>query len=290
MILIDIKKQLESQNEILDLHIQCEIEIGAFVSLYGPSGAGKTSSFRLLSGLMNPDEGKIIVDHKPWFDKNQKINLEPQKRNVALVFQDYALFPNMTVYENLQFALRDKTNQSIIAELLGIMEMEHLKDRMPLKLSGGEKQRVALARALVQRPKILLLDEPFAALDNSLRKKLQDYVAQLHRKYGLTTLLISHDIPEIVKLSDKVFFIDNGRINQQGAPLDLFLNKQVSGKFKFVGELLKIEKQEVVYILSILIHSNIIKVIAVPSEVDKLEIGDKVLVASKAFNPIIYKL
>ena len=290
MIHIDINKALKSHDEMLNLQIQCAIEEGSFVSIYGPSGAGKTSTLRLLAGLMEPDHGTIIVSGESWYNKKQNINLSPQKRNVALVFQDYALFPNMTVQQNLEFALQDKSDKTIIFELMDIMEIRKIKDRKPLKLSGGEKQRVALARAIVQRPKILLLDEPLAALDHILRKRIQEYISKVHKKYALTTLLISHDIPEIVKLSDQVLCLEKGQIVKKGAPLDVFINKEVSGKFKFVGELLKIEKQEVVYILSILIHSNIIKVIAVPSEVSKLEVGDKVLVASKAFNPIIYKL
>lgn len=290
MIQIQIEKHLRTPQEKFKLNIQCNIEEGSFVAVYGPSGAGKTSMIRMISGLMEPDNGVIKVDNKSWFDNSRKINIAPQKRNVSMVFQDYALFPNMTVLQNLQFALHDKKDSKIVPELLAIMEIDQFKDRLPLKLSGGEKQRVAIARALVQRPKILLLDEPLAALDHIMRKKIQDYISIVHKKYSLTTFLISHDIPEIVKLSDTVMMMENGQIIKEGKPLEVFINKQVSGKFKFVGELLKIEKQEVVYILSILIYSNIIKVIAVESEVQDLEIGDKVLVASKAFNPIVYKL
>lgn len=290
MIHLNVTKKLQSATGEMNLHVRCAIESGQFITLYGESGAGKTSTLRMLSGLMKPDSGRIEVNGKTWFDSNRKINLSPQKRKVGYVFQDYALFPNMTVRENLAFALQKGQSPAIVEELIEIVELGKLQNRKPTTLSGGQKQRVALARALVQQPPILLLDEPLAALDRKIRLKLQDYLKYIHQKYALTILLISHDIGEIVKLSDWVFTLHEGKIIREGTPAKLFISQEISGKFKFTGEVLQVEKQEVVFIVTVLIQNNVVKVIADESEVVSLEVGDKVVVASKAFNPILYKI
>ncbi len=290
MIEIAIEKQLQAAEGKMNLRIEAEIEKGQLVTIYGDSGAGKTSALRMLAGLMKPDGGKIVVNGTTWFDSEKKINLSPQKRKIGYVFQDYALFPNMTVRENLEFALQKGASTDGIAELIKIIELDALQDRRPINLSGGQQQRVALARALVQKPEILLLDEPLAALDNKIRLKLQDYLLNVHRHLGLTTLLISHDIAEIIKLSSKIYMLENGKIVQQGHPEEVFMNRRISGKFKFTGEVLKIEQEEVVYIVTVLIQSDLVKVIVEESEIRDLKIGDKVVVASKAFNPILYKV
>ena len=289
MIEANIKKKLTSDSGDMLLDVQLQIKTGEFVTLYGESGAGKTSTFKMLAGLLNPDDGQIVVGGQTWFDAKKKINIRPQQRKIGYVFQDYALFPNMTARENLEFALNDQRDKGIIDELVEIIELGDLQHRRPDTLSGGQKQRVALARALVQKPKILLLDEPLAALDARIRLSLQDYLFKVHKTYALTTVLISHDIGEVTRLSDKVFVIEKGKIKRQGTPTEIFTDSKISGKFRFVGEILKIEKQEVVYIVTVLIQNNIVKVIAQESEVSNLQAGDKVMVASKAFNPIIYK-
>jgi molybdate transport system ATP-binding protein len=171
-----------------------------------------------------------------------------------------------------------------------LIALDGLRDRKPTELSGGQQQRVALARALVQKPDILLLDEPLAALDPEIRMKLQEYLLEAHREFELTTLLISHDLGEIIKLSDVVYRIDHGQIVQQGSPEEVFVSRQVSGKFQFTGKVLKIEKQEVVYVVTVGIDKQLVKVVAGKSDIESLKIGDTVLVASKAFNPILYKL
>lgn len=290
MIEIALKKSLQATKSTMELSIECNIETGKFVTIYGPSGAGKTSTLRMLAGLLKPDQGKLTVNGNVWYDNQQRINLNPQQRKIGFVFQDYALFPNMTVRQNLEFALPKKQNKKIISEIMDIIELRELQNRKPQTLSGGQKQRVALGRALVQQPKILLLDEPFSALDTAIRTRLQDYLLRVHRQFGLTTVLISHDIPEIVKLSDQVFVLKNGVIVQNGSPAEVFIQKKISGKFSVTGEILQIEQQEVVYIVTVLAHNNIIKVIADSSEIAHLDIGDKVMVASKAFNPILYRM
>ncbi len=287
---IRIQKNLEGPSGPMLLDLDLNIEKGQFLTLYGPSGAGKTSTLQMISGLMRPDHGTIYFDGQPWVDISKNIHIKPQLRKVGYVFQDYALFPNMTVKQNLVFALSKNSSSKSIMDIMDIMEIGNLQSRKPDTLSGGQRQRVAIARALVQQPQLLLLDEPFAALDLKIRLRLQDYLGEVHRTYGLTTILISHDIGEIHKLSNRVVSLEQGKIAKQGTPSEVFVGHNLSGKFKFKGEVLHIEKNEVVYIVSVLIHNEVVKVIAQGSEIENLEIGDAVMVASKAFNPIIYKI
>ena len=290
MIQLKIQKKLQSASGEMLLDLDFEIKENEFVTLYGASGSGKTTTLRILSGLTTADKGTITVDNTIWLDTDKKIQLPPQKRKIAYVFQDYALFPNMSVRENLSYALEKGQDKTIIEELLSLMELEQLQHQKPAQLSGGQKQRVALARALVQKPRILLLDEPLSAVDNEMRVKLQDYIIQAHRKYKLTTILVSHDISEIYKMSDQVIVLENGKISKQGTPEQVFSSRLVSGKFQFVGEILKIEKENFVYIVAVLVGNNVVKIIAMEEEIQDLEIGSKVLLASKAFNPILTKI
>ena len=290
MIQIDLNKRLQAAEGEMLLKLKINIEKGEFVTLYGASGVGKTSTLRMISGLLNPDAGKIIVNDEVWFDQSKKINLTPQKRKVGYVFQDYALFPHMTVLENLQFAQTKKNGTKAITSLIELMELGQLQNRKPETLSGGQKQRVALARALVQQPEILLLDEPLAALDTTIRYKLQEYLKQIHSEFKLTTILISHDVSEIVKLADRVICLEDGKIINQRTPEHVFINQNLSGKFKFTGEVLKVSNEELISIVTVRIHTEVVKVVIQPEEAQNLNVGDKVLVVSKAFNPLLYKL
>ena len=290
MIELSFHKKLSAAKGTMDLEINIEIPNKSFVTLYGPSGAGKTSTLRAIAGLLKPDDGELKVNGISWFHSAEKINLPPQKRKVGYVFQDYALFPHMTVQQNLQYACADKQSHDKLDELVTLMELGDLVNRKPGILSGGQQQRVALARALAQQPEVLLLDEPLAALDYKIRLKLQDYLYKIHREYGLTTFLVSHDIGEINKLSNLVIVLEEGKIKASGTPEEIFVKQQISGKFKFVGEVLQIESQEVVNIVSVLVHNQVVKVIARPEELQGISVGDKVILASKAFNPVIYKI
>ena len=290
MISLNFEKSLLAADGKMNLQIQLEIEGENFVTLYGESGAGKTSTLRILAGLMKPNKGKVIVNNETWFDSNRKINLKPQNRKIGFVFQDYTLFPNMTVRENLEFALRKNQDRKIISDLIEIIELGELQNRKPETLSGGQKQRTALARTLVQKPKILLLDEPLSALDHKIRLKLQDYLAKVHREFKLTTILISHDIGEIVKLSNQVFILEKGKISKQGTPTEIFINQSASDDFQIAGEILKIEKKENAFEITTLIQTNLIKVNVNESEGKKLKIGDKVMLVSKDWSPKIFKI
>lgn len=290
MIEFKIKKTLQSSGGKMQLNVDVTIPKGEFVTLYGKSGAGKTSILRILAGLMQPEKGKVEVEGIIWYDSKKNISLSPQKRKVGLVFQEYALFPNMTVKENLEYALPKGDSSAIIDELIEIVELGDLKNRKPHSLSGGQQQRAALARSLVQKPQLLLLDEPLSALDAEMRSKLQQYIVRLHREYHLTTIMVSHDVSEILKMSDLVIELTDGKITKTGTSQDVFGHKELSGKFQFTGEILTIEKQDVIHIISVIIGNELVKVVADEKEANKLTIGDKVIVASKAFNPVIKKV
>lgn len=290
MIHISLQKKLIASDGIMSLDVEIDIEQGKLITLYGNSGAGKTSILRMIAGLLNPDKGNIIVNQNTWLDTQNRICLRPQERKIGFVFQDFALFPNMTVKQNLIFGLEKGQNKQIIHELIEIIELGELQNRKPEKLSGGQKQRVALARALVRKPEILMLDEPLSALDPKMRIKLQDYLLKVHKQFNLTTILISHDISEVIKMSDTVLILENGKITNKGKPIEVFATKQVSGKFQFSGAIINIEKENVIYIVTVLIGINFVKIIANEPEIKNLSIGDKVIVASKAFNPILQKI
>ncbi len=221
MIELAIARKLHGAGGAINLNLDVRIETGDFVTLYGPSGAGKTSILRMLAGLLTPNDGRMICDRQIWFDKSKHINLRPQHRNLGMVFQEYSLFPNMTVQGNLEFALQKDQPKSRIDELLQLTELEQLRDKKPALLSGGQKQRVALARALVRQPNLLLLDEPLSALDTAMQIKLQDYILRVHRQYNLTTLMVSHDLNEVIKMSKRVLILEDGTIKKDGPPLEV---------------------------------------------------------------------
>ncbi len=281
MIQVALHKKLNAPNGVMHLQVDFKIEPRTFVTLYGQSGAGKTSILRMLAGLMSVDEGQIIVHQETWLDTAQRIHLSPQKRKVGFVFQDYALFPNMTVEENLTFALTKKQDKKIIGDLIEIIELGNLKNRKPATLSGGQKQRVALARALVQKPQILMLDEPLAALDYQMRSKLQKYILQVHQEYGHTTILISHDVDEIIRLSDQVFILEDGKIVHQGDTSLLLPYLKMGNVWESVGEVIDLKKVHDIYTLKLKIQEDICVFSVDKKTVEMLKKSDKVRLALK---------
>ncbi len=209
-------------------NIDCHIERGEFVTLLGPSGCGKSTLLRCIAGLTPVDSGQILLDG------HDIVPLSPQKRGIGMVFQSYALFPNMTVEQNVAFGLRMQKvkadeSQLRVREALELVELGTFAGRYPHQLSGGQCQRVALARSLVTRPRLLLLDEPLSALDARIRKHLREQIRAIQRELGLTTIFVTHDQEEALTLSDRIFLMNQGRIVQSGdaetlytAPVDLF--------------------------------------------------------------------
>lgn len=289
MIRLKVTKNLLGADGPFELSVDLEVQPESLLTLYGKSGSGKTTLLRMLAGLETPDSGRIEVNGKIWFDSSKRICLPPQKRKVGLVFQDYALFPSMTVKENLAFA-QEKKDARAVEKMLELTGLLSLSNRYPATLSGGQNQRVAISRAILRNPEILLLDEPLSALDQSSRNRLQDEILKVHRSFGLTTLLVSHDKQEVFKLSDKVAIIDKGLITKSGTPLDVFLDRITSNKFSFISTILSIRKVDCIYLAVIGAGNELVEVVLSENDIKTLKTGDEVLVASKAFNPIVMKL
>ncbi|HEX5711304.1 MAG TPA: ATP-binding cassette domain-containing protein [Sulfuricurvum sp.] len=287
MITINITKHLDTAEGPLDAHFDLTINNNEFLTLFGPSGSGKTTLMRLIAGLDTPDSGTIAVDGEIWFDSTRNINLTPQKRSVGFVFQDYALFPTMSVKQNLLFAADTAEQRANVEELIELVELKALENRRPDTLSGGQKQRVALARALIRHPKILLLDEPLSALDPIMRQKLQDELALIHERLGVTTVLVSHDIAETVKLSDRMASLELGKIIRIATPMEFFSPQTLSGKLQLIGEVLKIEKDFPAVIVTLLVGSSVVRTVVSSSEASGLCVGGHAIISTKAFNPIL---
>ncbi len=290
MISLDIKKRLKAAAGDMELAVKLEIERGELVTLYGESGSGKTSILRMLAGLMCPDSGKIVVGYQVWYDPERRLLLPPQKRRVGFVFQDYALFPHMTVRQNLEFALTHRQDAAIIDELIHIMELEALQQQKPAKLSGGQQQRVALARALVGQPEILVLDEPLSALDYAMRVKLQDYILQLHRRFELTTILVSHDPSEILKMSDRVFELKNGEITRQATPVDFFRETLRSARVSFSGEVIRLVQEGRAVVATLRVNGEELQVPLDETQAEGLKPGDRIEVATRTFDAVVRKV
>jgi molybdate transport system ATP-binding protein len=184
---------------------------GELLALVGPSGSGKTTLMRIIAGLDQPDLGRIGYNGETWLDTRAKIDLPVQRRSLGYVFQEYTLFPHLTVFDNVAFATRDPGR---VADLLKLLEVWHLKERKPRKLSGGERQRVALAQALARDPKVLLLDEPFSALDAVFRRKLRGELKKIKAEFNLPIIHITHDLEEAAELADTILPMVEGRIEE----------------------------------------------------------------------------
>jgi molybdate transport system ATP-binding protein len=208
------------------------------VVLFGPSGSGKTTLFKCISGITEPDSGKITVGNKVYYDKDQKINLPIQKRNLGYVFQNYTLFPHMSVRKNIECGLKGwekKDREERVMEMLSLLHIEELEMRYPSQLSGGQKQRVALARALAPKPEILLLDEPFSALDMEIRTKLAEKIKALQKKIKIPLLFITHNLEEAFLLADRILILHGGKIQQFGTPEEIFYHPENRHVAELIG-------------------------------------------------------
>ncbi len=230
-----VKTSLDGAAGPFDLDVQLTIERGSFVAVAGSSGAGKTTLLRLLAGLANPGHGHVRMDSETWCDTANKTFIPTHRRSIGFVFQDYALFPNMTVRGNVEYAMR-RHDPGEIERLLNLVNLETLANAYPARLSGGQRQRLALIRALARKPSLLMLDEPLSALDPLLRRQLQDELKRLHQSFGTTTILISHDIPEILRLADRVVRLELGKIVFDGSAGAAFGAAEDGGQLIVSGE------------------------------------------------------
>lgn len=290
MIRLDFSKRVQGAQGPFDVRLDVALEAAQFTTLFGPSGSGKTTTLRCIAGLERPDRGRIEVDGEVWFDSERGIHRPPQHRGVGFVFQDYALFPHLNVRRNLEIALPTPSARQEVDHWLERTGTSGLAQHYPAALSGGQRQRVALARALVRRPRLLLLDEPLSALDRELRTGLQTELRHLQQGLGLSALLVSHDLSEVFRLSDRVLCMECGHITKAGTPREVFAAQAVSGKFQFVGEVLDIAPSDILMTLTVLVGSQVVQVVGTEEEVADIAVGDTVLLASKAFNPVILKL
>lgn len=216
-------------------HVSFGIEQGKLIALLGPSGSGKTTILRMIAGLETPDSGEIVIDGKVVN------NIPASERGIGFVFQNYALFRYMTVYDNIAFGLNvKKENKKYIDErvheLLKLISLEGLEKRYPSQLSGGQRQRVAFARALAPNPHLLLLDEPFAAIDAKVRQELRSWLKEMIEKLGITSIFVTHDQDEAIEVADEIIITNKGHIEQKGTPLEIYQNPQTAFAASFFGQ------------------------------------------------------
>lgn len=283
MIEFVLQKKLHTSDGDMQLNIDCAIESGKFVGLYGSSGAGKTSVLRMLAGFMKPENGFIKVHNEVWFEAAKRVDVSVQKRKIGFVFQDYALFPNMNVKENIAYALHKKEPADIVDDLLELTGLTNLANRKTQTLSGGQKQRVALARAIVKKPSLLLLDEPLSAIDNVMRGQLQTTLLEVHKRFELTTILVSHDMDEIIKLTDKIIHLEHGSVQQYTTPAEFFLNGYNSSTL--TGNVVLVEDSFVV----LLINNRMMKINSTERDVN-FKTGEKVEIFYNNAVPLLRKL
>ena len=219
MLKVNIQKKLKE----FDLDVDFELKKGC-LGILGPSGCGKSMTLKSIAGIVEPDNGIISLNDQTYFDSNAKINLKPQVRNVGYLFQNYALFPNMTVEENVAVGLSKNDNGNTVSEMIKRFHLEGLEKRYPRQLSGGQQQRVALARIMAYGPDVILLDEPFSAMDSFLKEQLRLELVKLLKDYDGFSVLVTHNRDEVFQFCDELIILDNGRVIAKGNTHEVFEN------------------------------------------------------------------
>ncbi len=220
MISVDINKQLGN----LDLCIKFDICNNGVTAIYGPSGAGKTSIINMIAGLIIPDNGVISFNNIIFFSSDSNINIPTSKRSIGYIFQDSRLFPHLSIKSNLLYGVNKNCNKNLsygLDDITSLLGITHLLDRMPSKLSGGEKQRVAIGRALLSKPNLFLMDEPFSSLDNNRKEELLNYITIISNNFKLPILYVTHSVEEIVRISSNVLIVENGKVIKYGNTSDM---------------------------------------------------------------------
>lgn len=232
---VKISKSFDNKKAPIIEDINFSLNKGEFVTLLGPSGCGKTTILRIIAGLETPDSGDIFLNEKQICGKN--LFTPPYLRNIGMVFQNYALFPHLTVKENILFGVKDKKIKvSILDEIIKEINLSGLEHRYPSQLSGGEQQRVALGRALAQKPSIILLDEPFSSLDAQLKLSMRDELKEIIEKAGITAIFVTHDQSDALAMSSNIIVIEKGHIQQIGTPQQVYFEPSNEFVGTFIGE------------------------------------------------------
>lgn len=236
--LINISKVYNKNSVVQDVNLV--VADGEFVTLLGPSGCGKTTTLRMIAGFTAPSKGSILLDGKTIYSEEKRISLAPEQRDMGMVFQSYAVWPHMNIFNNVVYPLKfkkigKKETQKLVLDVLDLVKLSGFEDRMPDQLSGGQQQRVALARALVMEPKVLLLDEPLSNLDAKLRESMRFEIVELQKRLSMTVVYVTHDQVEAMSMSDRIVVIHEGIIKQIGSPKEIYqkpVNQFVAG---FIG-------------------------------------------------------
>ncbi|MCK8816082.1 ABC transporter ATP-binding protein [Natroniella sulfidigena] len=234
MLKVDLEKKFDNFEVKVKFIVENEILV-----LFGPSGSGKSTTLKLIAGLKEPDQGLVINQGVEFFNQSSKVNLPINQRNIGYVFQDYSLFPHMTVFKNIAFGIEgqglDKSQiKKKVEDLLIKLRLEGLADKYPSQLSGGQQQRVAIARALIIEPELLLLDEPFSALDTLVREKLRQDLLRIHADFEIPVIYVTHNITDVFELADRVAVYNQGKIEQIGSKEDVFYRPQTRNVARFV--------------------------------------------------------
>lgn len=256
-------------------HIETNLDLqtGDFISVSGISGSGKTTFLKLLCGLIHPEYGNIHLGEKVWLDTERGIMVSPQERKIGMVFQDYALFPNMNVRDNMLFAATKNGDAFYFHTLLEALGLGNLLTRFPHQLSGGQQQRVAIARALISKPALLLMDEPFSALDEALRKNIQAFIYDLHQKYDFTTLIVNHQVSELRPYANKFLTFENEKL--------ITYSPEDENKVTVCGVVISKEMTEsALSHLQVMVEGKAYKIPIPTHEAKKFQIGEMIYVGS----------
>ncbi|QZA76957.1 ATP-binding cassette domain-containing protein [Deefgea tanakiae] len=284
---LDIHTTMHSAQGAMPLQLKTEFSAGSITALSGDSGAGKSTVLHMIAGLKAPEHGEIRYGDTVWFAG--KTNIPARQRSVGLVFQDYALFPNMSVHEQLSYAQHQRSPKKVDA-LLAQMGLSQLAERKPAQLSGGQQQRVALARALAAEPQILLLDEALSALDRQLRVELQQHLLDWQRESGAIVIVVSHDLGEIFRLATRVLKLEHGQLIAEGSPAEVLLPQRASGRLQLTGTLLAIESAGVAALVTIVCGNEIIATLVNPDEAKCYSIGQMVAVTLSGASAAVSKI